>query len=54
MKIKLINVTFKKKEIDTFRPLSNEQAQALKKNFKIGLTYSSNALEGKHSYIDRN
>ena len=35
-----------KKEIDTFRPLSNEQAQTLKEHFKIGLTYSSNALEG--------
>jgi len=35
-----------KKEIDSFRPLSKEQAQQLKEHFKIGLTYSSNALEG--------
>ena len=35
-----------KKEIDTYRPLNTEQAQQLKEHFKIGLTYSSNALEG--------
>jgi Fic family protein len=35
-----------KKEMDTLRPLSNEQSKALKEHFKIGLTYSSNALEG--------
>ncbi len=35
-----------KKEIDTYRPLSKDQAHALKEHFKIGLTYSSNALEG--------
>jgi len=35
-----------KKEIDTSRPLTPDQAKALKDHFKIGLTYSSNALEG--------
>ena len=35
-----------KKEIDSFRPLSPEQSKELKEHFKIGLTYSSNALEG--------
>jgi Fic family protein len=35
-----------KKEIDSYRPLSAEQSKQLKEHFKIGLTYSSNALEG--------
>ena len=35
-----------KKEIDSYRPLSKEQSKQLKEHFKIGLTYSSNALEG--------
>lgn len=35
-----------KKDLDAFRPLSNDQAKALKEHFKIGLTYSSNAIEG--------
>jgi Fic family protein len=35
-----------KKEIDSYRPLSAEQSKQLKDHFKIGLTYSSNALEG--------
>jgi Fic family protein len=35
-----------KKEIDSFRPISAEQSKQLKEHFKIGLTYSSNALEG--------
>jgi Fic family protein len=35
-----------KKEIDSHRPLSSEQSKQLKDHFKIGLTYSSNALEG--------
>jgi Fic family protein len=35
-----------KKEIDSYRPLSIEQTKQLKDHFKIGLTYSSNALEG--------
>lgn len=43
---KIDKCDIQKKEIDTYRPLSNEQAQALKEHFKIGLTYSSNALEG--------
>lgn len=35
-----------KKNIDFFRPLSFEQSKQLKEHYKIGLTYSSNALEG--------
>jgi len=35
-----------KKEIDSCRPFSSEQAKQLKDHFRIGLTYSSNALEG--------
>lgn len=43
---KIDKCDIQKKEIDTYRPLSNEQAHTLKEHFKIGLTYSSNALEG--------
>ena len=35
-----------KAELDTLRPLNPEHVVALKDYFKIGLTYSSNALEG--------
>ena len=35
-----------KKKIDSYRPLTNLQAKELKDHYKIGLTYSSNALEG--------
>ncbi len=35
-----------KKDIDSFRPFNLETNQRLKDHFKIGLTYSSNALEG--------
>jgi Fic family protein len=35
-----------KKEIDSYRLLSDEQSKQLRDHFKIGLTYSSNALEG--------
>lgn len=35
-----------KKEIDSYRPFTSEQAKQLKDHFRIGLTYSSNALEG--------
>ena len=35
-----------KAELDTLRPLKPEHVVALKDYFKIGLTYSSNALEG--------
>lgn len=35
-----------KKEIDSFRPFTPLQAKQLKDHFRIGLTYSSNALEG--------
>ena len=33
-------------KIDSFRPLKKEEIQGLKNYFRIGLTYSSNALEG--------
>ena len=35
-----------KKEIDSYRPFSAEQSKQLKDHFRVGLTYSSNALEG--------
>lgn len=35
-----------KKEIDNYRPFSAHVVQQLKEYFRIGLTYSSNALEG--------
>lgn len=35
-----------KKEIDSFRPLKRREVQELKQYYRIGLTYSSNALEG--------
>lgn len=34
------------KEINSFRPLSADLLQQIRKYYKIGLTYSSNALEG--------
>ncbi len=43
---KIDKCDIQKKEMDTLRPLSNDQSKALKEHFKIGLTYSSNALEG--------
>ena len=43
---KIDKCDIQKQEIDTLRPLSNDQSKALKEHFKIGLTYSSNALEG--------
>lgn len=35
-----------KKKIDEFRPLSEHQVHQLKEYYRIGLAYSSNALEG--------
>jgi len=35
-----------KKEIDNLRPLEKQDLEQLKEYFRIGLTYSSNALEG--------
>lgn len=35
-----------KKEIDQYRPLSREMSRQLREYFRIGLTYTSNALEG--------
>ena len=34
--------------IDSRRPLKREEVKELDAYFRIGLTYSSNALEGKH------
>ncbi|MBN2825621.1 MAG: Fic family protein [Campylobacterales bacterium] len=35
-----------KEKLDTFRPLSHEQSQNLKRIYSIDMTYHSNALEG--------
>ena len=35
-----------KKQIDNFRPLSQDALAQIKEYYKIGLTYSSNAIEG--------
>lgn len=35
-----------KQELDTYRPLKPEVAKQLKEYYKIGLTYTSNAIEG--------
>ena len=35
-----------KQEIDSYRPFTPEQTKQLRDHFRIGLTYSSNALEG--------
>ena len=35
-----------KSKIDTFRPLSKDILKQIQEYYKIGLTYSSNALEG--------
>jgi len=35
-----------KQEIDSLRPLTKKQLNELKEYYRIGLTYSSNALEG--------
>lgn len=43
---KIDKCDIQKQEMDKLRPLSNDQSKALKEHFKIGLTYSSNALEG--------
>lgn len=43
---KINKCDIQKQKMDTLRPLSNDQAKAIKEHFKIGLTYSSNALEG--------
>ncbi|MBI9037699.1 MAG: Fic family protein [Bacteroidales bacterium] len=45
MKI-LTKISQLQKKVETLRPLSEEQNEELKKYYKIGLTYSSNALEG--------
>ncbi len=46
MQEKLDKIDKLKAEIDSIRPLKPEEAKQLKEYFRIGLTYSSNALEG--------
>ena len=43
---RISDVDHLKKEIDQKRPLSERQAKMLREHYRIGLTYSSNALEG--------
>ena len=45
MKI-LTEISQLQKKVEVLRPLSEEQNEELKKYYKVGLTYSSNALEG--------
>ena len=46
MKDTLTEIEKLQKEINTFRPLSKNTLKQLKQYYRIGLTYSSNALEG--------
>lgn len=43
---KIAKVDVLKAELDTYRPLSPEILKQLKEYFRIGLTYTSNAVEG--------
>lgn len=45
-KEKLVRIDALKKEIDAYRPFSQQTLESLKAYFLVGLTYSSNALEG--------
>ncbi len=45
-KNKIAEIDKLKKEIDRYRPLSDDLLSQLKEYYRIGLTYSSNALEG--------
>ena len=40
------NIDALQEEIDVYRPLKEKEANQFREYFKIGLTYSSNALEG--------
>lgn len=46
IKDKLLRIDELQKEIKTFRPLKKEELKQLKEYYRVGLTYSSNALEG--------
>ncbi len=46
MKELLLKIDKLKKEIDDFRPLEKSEVTQLKQYYKVGLTYSSNAIEG--------
>jgi len=43
---KLKQIDKLQKEIDSIRPLNIEEIKQLKEYYRIGLTYSSNAIEG--------
>ena len=45
-KNRIIEIDNLKKEIDSYRPLKTHHIQQIKEYFRIGLTYTSNALEG--------
>ena len=46
IKDKLLRIDELQKEIKAFRPLKKEELKQLKEYYRVGLTYSSNALEG--------
>jgi len=46
LKNRIVEIDNLKKEIDFYRPLTTPIPDMLKEYFRIGLTYSSNALEG--------
>ncbi len=43
---KLTQIDALQKQIESFRPLSSSALAQIKEYFRVGLTYSSNALEG--------
>ncbi len=43
---KITEIDILQKQIDAFRPLKKQQLKELKEYYRIGLTYSSNAIEG--------
>jgi Fic family protein len=45
-KNKIEKIDLLQKEINNFRPLKKRELSSLRKYFKIGLTYSSNSIEG--------
>ena len=46
MKDTLKKIDLIKSKIDTFRPIDDHLLKQLREYFRIGVTYSSNALEG--------
>ena len=45
----LISIAAKKKQLEQLRPLSSGALAKLEHYYDIELTYTSNAIEGKHS-----